>query len=278
MKPLILKTLVSSFAALMMSSNCFANGPWQYIEGQGAIGIAFVEDSYERAWIQGSAAFATLDVNQKNTWIWAQYGLRDNLTVSAQIGYTESSNAATTYEYFGLADSRIDLQYQIINEWENSPVTANIKTALIIAGNYERAAGGRPHSPGDKGDGFEIGAQVGRFVHPNLSLWSDAGYRIMSDDVPDSTFFSLGGSAYYSIFNFDIAWKTKKSRGGLDIALPGFSPDLFHEVNEQREWTEWNIGVTPIEQFSLGLTYAKVLTGRNTSDSEIYSVALGYSF
>lgn len=269
---------LSGIVATSMINVAFAGGPWMYSEGEGAAGVAMVQELFDRAWVNGSASFDPPKVHQENLWLWGQYGYSDKIMLTGLVGYTQSSLYNSTYEYSGMADSRFGLQYQFLNEWENGPITANLTSALILKGSYERAGAGRPHSPGDKANGLEIGAQLGRFLSSNINVWSDLGYRAMLDDVPDEWFFGLGSSLYINSFNFDVAWKTKRSTSGLDIKGTGFNPTLFHETREEREWLEWNAGYTFAEQFSVGLTYGKVLTGSNTGDAKIYSLALGYSF
>lgn len=262
-----------------LSGASIAGGPWLGLEGDASVGVAAVHDTFDRAWTQGRDGLAQdLGIRQSNLWFWGQYSYSDRLTFTGQIGYTESSWRNSDFEYDGLADSKFGLQYQMLNEWEGAPITANVTSALIVRGTYERAAGGRPHAPGDKGNGVELGAQVGKFVASNLALWSDFGYRVMGNDVPDEGFFGVGASMFSGPFYFDAAWKMKSSTEGLDIMGAGFSGALFYQVREQREWSEWTAGWSATDQVSLSLTYANVNVGKNTGDSEVYSLGFGYSF
>ena len=79
----------------------------------------------------------------------------------------------------------------------------------------------------------------------------------------------LGVSVNYELTN---------AESGLDVGGPGFSPDRFPETEEDIHVLGSALSLTLSEQVNLGASYGRVIDGRNTAASDIFSVSLGYSF
>lgn len=258
---------VCSFCAI-------AETPWTLERGQYSITTTQVNEHFTDKWLGKEKSYIP-EISQKTLWLSGSYGITDRLQISAITGHTSSEWEASDYDYSGRADSSIGLKYRALNQYEDDAVTLAFHIAATIAGSYERAAGGRPHSPGDKADSIELIIPFSRsFSH--FVLLAELGYRARSDDVPDEMLASVGSGLTLGPIYLQALYRSENSRSGLDIAQAPFTPDRFHETEEDRTLFDFSITGTFLRNWSVYGGHANVLTGRNTGDSSIYYLGLSY--
>ena len=227
------------------------------------------------------------DLVQKTVWVDAIYGVLDSVALDLRLGFAESdfevegSHPAVRKEsYSGLADVNFGLTWRILDEvLSDSRLMPSValRAGAIIAGDYQT---GYINSLGDGGDGFELSALAGKFFAERFALSGEFGYRNRNNDVPDNLFLRL--SAGVSLWNrvglsvnyerIDTPWTS------FDIGDPGFSPDRFPEVREEMELIGAGINCAVSDRVNLVFSYASVIAGRNTADSDVFSASLSYAF
>lgn len=146
------------------------------------------------------------------------------------------------------------------------------------SGSYDA---GYLNSIGDSADGFEMSGIIGKFITDRIAVSGEAGYRYR-DGIPDDIFLNLsGGVLLMGKVGMSVNYAMTNARSGLDIiGDPDFTPERFPETRweEDIQILGSALSVAVSEQTSLGISYGKVLDGRNTPASDIFSVSLGYSF
>ena len=262
---------------MLLALDAAAEGPWVNSPDESSLGVSYVEERYDQIWMGTTKADHPSTV-QRNLWLNYDRGISDRLMFSGQLGYTEAEfDSAGSDTNRGLADTYAALKYQFRDEFsDTSPLSMSGRVGVIIKGSYDRATPGNPHAPGDKANGLDAALQIGRFVSSNLALYTELGYRVLTNDVPDEIYYNLGfNNMLTQQLTLYGQYAGKNSRDGLDIGGPGFGgePDL-HKVDEERQWAELGLNVQLAERGNISIGYASVIDGKNTSDSNIWY--LGY--
>jgi hypothetical protein len=253
--------------------------PWVYEPGEQSLTVFYVSESFDDIWIMGDDVHNTDFPQVDQTTLWVQYnrGLTHNITLNATAGFTQSEWAGSDYEYDGLADSKVGINWQLMNEYQGSPVTLSVAFAGTIKGTYERSAPGRPHGSGDKANALESSVSVARSLGRIVTV-GEFGYRARFNDVPDEFFYSVGlmGSVTPSL-SLGGRYQGVDSRGDLDIGGVGFTGN-FHETAEDYDGfsfdATWNFGFG----HSVNAGVAGVLSGKNTGNSDVYFLGYSYGF
>ncbi len=96
-------------------------------------------------------------------------------------------------------------------------------------------------------------------------------------DVPEATFYNVTANFNPSTkLGLSLGYSNKAYGGDLDIGGPGFTPDRFQEVNEERELIKFNLGYAFAPNQGVAFTYGTLVDGRNTvADDDI--LALTYT-
>ena len=265
---------------LLATGQAAAEGPWVYEAGASTIGAGYVHDSYDEIWM-GKNKTSFNKITQQTLWLYYDRGLSSQLMMSVQTGYTKIKNAnPSSSEDSGLADSTVSLKYQWLNEFaDNSPVSISSRMGLILKGSYDRSSANNPQASGDKANGVEVAAQLGKFISNNVALFGDLGYRFLDQQVPDEIFYSIGGNAEVTDrLSVSLQYAAKASQTGLDIGGKGFSGEKdLYKVKEERNWLEFGVSVAVGNRSNISAGIANVLDGRNTGDSSIWNLNYTYT-
>ena len=271
---------VFCLGCLLASGQAAAEGPWVYGAGTGTVGVGYVNDHYDEIWM-GDNKTSFPEVKQQNLWLYYDRGLSDQLMMSVQLGYTQTSfEPAGTVDNEGMADTSVAVKYQWLNEFtDNSSVSLSGKIRAILKGTYDRATPGNPQAPGDKSNGLEAAVQLGRFVTNQIALFGELGYRAMTQQVPDALFYNVGANAELNErVSVNAQYAVMKSQDGLDIGGSGYGGEKdLHRVKEEREWLEFGVSFAVGDRSSIGAGVAEVLDGQNTGKSSIWNVNYTYS-
>ena len=227
------------------------------------------------------------DLVQKTVWVDGTYGLLDSVALDVRLGFAESDfevegghPAVRKESYSGLADVHLGVTWRLLDEvlsnYALMPSVA-LRAGGIIAGDYQT---GYINSLGDGGDGFEVSALAGKFFADRFAVSGEFGYRNRNNDVPDNLFLRLSaGVALWNRLGLSVNYERVDTPWtSFDIGDPGFSPDRFPEVREEMELIGAGVNCAVSDRVNLVFTYASVIAGRNTADSDVFSVSLGYSF
>ena len=274
------KYSILSALALTCSHNVLAQqaSPWLPEPGALSVNISQVEQSADQLYVGGQRQDLPSDLDQSTTALNVVYGLSDRFSLDATVGYADSDFNASEQDLSGITDSNIGITYQLVNEFahENAWVpSVSARAGVIIDGDYRV---GTVDAIGDGGNGAEISVAVGKQLNPYIAVSTYAGYRDRSNDVPAELLY--GASLYATPFerwNSFVSYNVADSLSGLDIGGPGFAPDRFPEVEEDRRYIQLGLQYAITDQFSAGVSAATIVDGRNTADSDIYGLTLSYN-
>ncbi len=275
-----LKLLAGAAAMLPMAAHANDISPWTPAAGGGEVEISWQRQTADTFNPGDATAPLPTDLSQSALVLNGSYGISDRLAIDVEIGYAKSKfltdpvlapNGGTD----GLTDVRIGARFKVLDELSGSPLTATLGIAGIIDGGYE--TGSLP-AIGDGGSGGQVALALGKQAGP-VSLSADIGYKIRSNNVPDEVFGSAKVAvALGSRFSVYGGLAFVDSASGLDIGGPGFSPARFPEVEE--DYKLWTVGAAAslTDSLSLNATYGEKFDGRNTAESNVVRIGIGYSF
>ena len=127
------------------------------------------------------------------------------------------------------------------------PITVTTQAAGIVAGSYQQASQGNPHSPGDGANGLETSLLLGKMFELGVSVYGEIGYRWRDSGVPNDLFFSAGASyPFYPDWSVNGRYVGVEGQSGLDIGVPPFNqnigfPKLKEEVHLMEYGLNWNL-------------------------------------
>lgn len=280
---LITTPLHISALSLLISHNCMAETPWLGEEGDQTFSSSFVYEEFIDFWKGKNKAKLGSDISQWTVWLNYNYNLTDELAFSITSGYTNTHYSPSSRgDFSGISDSKFSIKYLLNDEFSDSflPLTVTAQAAAIVAGTYQKASPGNPHSPGDGANGLETSLLIGKMFDFGVSIYGELGYRWRDSEVPNDLFFSAG-SAYQFLPDWSInaRYIGIKGQSGLDIGVPPFNqnvgfPKLKEVVYAMEYGLNWNISF----EHSLGFNYARVVDGRNTGQSDIFSGTYSFHF
>lgn len=268
-------------------SSAFASGSaWLPAPGGGSVTLSYVwqgSDEFYKAADKGSTPKGE-DLTQQTLWIDGTYGLSDSIAIDFRAGLARGSFVtgemipAKKEDEDGLTDINLGVTWRVSDEAVNSAPSIAFRLGGIKSGSYDS---GYINSIGDGADGVEVSGIIGKFITDQIALSGEVGYRYRQD-IPNNIFVRLsGGVLLLDRVGVSVNYDMTNAESGLDIQGPGFAPDgvpLFSETEEDIHILSSTLSLAVSEQVSLGASYGRVIDGRNTAASDIFSVSLGYSF
>ena len=265
-------------------SSAFANGSaWLPAPGGGSVTLSYVwqgSDEFYRSTEKGPTPAGGEDLTQQTLWVGGTYGLSDSIALDFRVGlargsFIEDVPPAKADDENGLADINLGVTWRVSDEAVNSMPSIAVRLGGIKSGSYDA---GYINSIGDGAEGVEFSGIIGKFITDNIAVSGEVGYRFRQD-IPDNIFVRLsGGVLLMDRVGVSVNYDMTNAESGLDIGGPGFSPDRFPETEEDIHILSSALSVAVSEQVGLGISYGRVIDGRNTAASDIFSVSLGYSF
>lgn len=275
--------------ALCASSALSAGSPWLPPPGGGSLAVSYLSQSateFYRSTAKRPTPGGGLELAQETFWIDGTYGISDAVALDFRFGQASSSYATgpglppSQANISGLADLNLGVVWRVVDEIVRpSAPSVALRAALIKSGDYET---GYINSLGDGGDGVEVSAIVGKFVSDRIALSGEVGYRSRNSgdhDIPNSVFARfLAGVIVGERLGLSLSYEIDDSSSGLEIGGPGFSPSRFPELQEDIHLVGPTVSYAVTDRASIGGTYAKVVDGRNTAASDVWSVSVSLSF
>ncbi len=253
--------------------------PWLPIPGETSVTLNYSQQEGDNAYI-GDQELSATDItggaadsfDRNDTAVILSYGISDNLALDAIIGYGEVEAGAADNDS-GFTDSSIGVSWRLLDEFAtaNNIPTLTLHGAAIIKGNYE---GDRLAALGKAEHGLQVSAIIGKQFHPQWSASAELGYEYRQGNVPEASFYNVTANfSPTSALGISVGYSNKAYGGDLDIGGPGFSPDRFQEVNEERELVKVNVGYAFAPNQGVAFTYGTLADGRNTvADDDIIAV------
>jgi hypothetical protein len=240
--------------------------------GHGDLAVSYTAEGYDEFWVGETKVSdpGVGEVDIKSSSVWVQWGLLDNLAIVANLPYIDaSSDGLGGFEDSGLQDLSVLLKYRFLSSGPHSLVgAAGVRTA---AQDYE------PNLPVDLGDNTTdaLFRLVYQFQTQNFYISQQVGYDVRSDDAPDDypLYTELGFTTgrvtwggYYSQLIAD---------DGTDIGDPGFT---FPSNQEEYSKAGVKLYARVTDRLGLSAAYFATLDGRNTGDSDGFSVGAVFGF
>ncbi len=249
--------------------------PWLPVPGSTQVSVGYVNQTGNEFYLGTEKMPLPEDLKQDTYSIGAQYGLTDELAIDAQLNYARISFGSESESALG--DSSIGVNWRAYDEFEHAMApTVTLRAAALIAGNYDV---GKLDAIGDGASGVELSVLAGKYLTPKLTIAGELGYRYRSGDVPNDIWF--GANVGYSLASFvslSAGYSATRSQGDLDIGGPGFSPDRFPEVREDRDLIKVGASFTVAPRTSLNINYGTVVSGRNTTKANLWGFSVATSF
>ena len=281
--------IILAAAVATYGAPAFAGGsPWLPAPGGGSITVSYVSQNateFYRGTTKGPTPGGGNELSQKTVWVDGTYGLTDSLALDFRVGSANSSFATgpglppSKESITGLADINIGLVWRALDEMVSSGPSIALRAALIKAGSYDT---GYINSLGDGGNGVEVSAIAGQFVTDRVALSGELGYRTRSSDdhdIPANLFARLAaGVIVGDRIGLTLNYEMENATSGLEIGGPGFSPSRFPELEEDLHLLGPAVSIAVSDRASIGASYAKVIGGRNTAASDVFSVSFSYLF
>jgi hypothetical protein len=261
----------------LLPSLAQAASPWLPIPGATSATLSYVHQDADEFFAGKDKVSLPSDLEQDTYSLSVEYGVLDQLAAFAELGYATSDFAPSGDNDEGLTDSKIGVAWRIVDEaiFPKAP-TVTVRAAWIIEGDYET---GRLDAIGDGASGYELSAIVGRQLLPQLAVWGEVGYRNRDQGVPSDVFYEADVSyTFLTKLTATVGYLFVRSDGDLDIGGPGFTEDKFPLVEEDVDLFKIGLSYAVLPHTSVGVNYAHVEDGRNTSISNAYGVSLSYNF
>ena len=276
-------------AVAICASPAFAGGsPWLPAPGGGSITVSYVSQKateFYRGTVKGPTPGGGNELSQNTVWVDGTYGFSDSLALDFRVGGAQSSFATgpglppSQDSITGLADVNVGLVWRAVDELVSDGPSIAFRVGAIKAGSYET---GYINSLGDGGNGVEVSALIGKYIEDRFAVSGELGYRNRSSgdhDIPANLFARLAagvilGSRVGVTFNYEM----ENATSGLQIGGPGFSPSVFPELEEDLHLVGPTVSIAVSDRAGIGASYAKVVQGKNTAVSNVFSVSLSYSF
>ena len=287
MKKFYLIAVATVAIAFSYGSSAFASGSaWLPAPGGGSVTLSYVwqnADEFYKGETKGDTP-AGEDLTQQTVWVDGKYGISDSIALDLRLGLARGSFVtgemipASDEEENGLADINLGVTWRIADEAVSSVPSIAVRLGGIKSGNYDT---GYINSIGDGAEGVELSGIIGKFITDQIAISGEFGYRYRQD-IPNNIFVRLsGGVLLMDRVGVSVNYDMTNAGSGLDVGGPGFAPDgvpRFPETEEDTHTLSSVLSVAVSEQVGLGISYGRVIDGRNTADSDIFSVSLGYSF
>jgi hypothetical protein len=273
---------ISALCALIISSTGFANSssPWVPAGGETELTLTYGSQTADRFFAGDAEMALPADLDQKNLTLALSYGINDQLSLDAQIGYAESDfivNPVLSPKggLDGIQDSRLGLRLNVAGPDSGLP-TITLGLAALLRGNYD--TGALP-AIGDGESGLEAQVAVGHVFDQGLALSGSFAYRNYNGEVPNQNLFNLGlGYGFTEQLSAGLFYQNVNSNGKLNIGGPGFSPARFPEVDEDYSLFGISGSFAISEATYLGIDVGRKNDGRNTAKSRFWQLSVGRTF
>ncbi len=275
-----MKTTMTLGLALTLTQACWADGtPWLAEPGNTQLIIAQVQQSADDIYKNRDSkplqdVTPLSELVQDTTWLGVNYALDYDLALDFKTGYARNK------EETGLTDSSVGLSWRLVDEfisYSNVPSTV-LRAAVILQGDYQT---GSPSALGDGADGLELSLIMGRFITPGLALSSEIGYRKRNSGVADDAFYKLAGYVLASPqLSLSLGYSHTNALEGINIGDAGFSDgDVtnFHKLEEDVELVDLGFSYNLLPKLNLGFNAARVIAGKNTTQSDVYALTMDYT-
>ncbi|MDE2923178.1 MAG: hypothetical protein OYL92_13830 [Acidobacteriota bacterium] len=266
--------------------------PWLPAPGSGTVTFSYVSQEatdYERSerWRSMAGADSTTiqlagTLGLDTVWINGTYGISDALALDFQIGTSDSQYPGggpkhpNKDDLSGLQDARAGLTWRFRDEVVTSGPSMALRFGAILAGDYDT---GYINSLGDGGNGAEVSLLIGKYVGQRGVLSAEVGYRYRTDDIPEDIILNLSaGVLVGERVGLSVGYRMTDGGSGLDIGVPPFSPARFPELQEDIDLLYGTVNIGLTGSTSLALTYGDVIGGRNTPNSEVIGLSVGFTF
>lgn len=261
------------------------NSAWLPAPGGGSVSLSLIYQNADKYYAADNdaapGALADGDLTQKTAMVNIKYGLMDYLALDLTVGGSEASKPGggpkESDDEKGLTDVTAGVTVRVVDE-AVTPQLPSIafRVGGIKSGSYDT---GYINSIGDGGDGFEVSGIVGKFLSDNFAVSGEVGYRVRNEDIPDAVFANVTGSLFLAdMFGLSVNYTMENSTSGIDLGSEGFTPARFPEIEEDVHTIGSTLTFIVGGGASVSGSYARVIDGRNTAESNIFAVSLGYSF
>jgi hypothetical protein len=272
-------TVVGVAFAYSTAAIADASSPWTQTQGSAELSVRYGQQTADRFFAGGTEMDLPTDLEQSNTTIDFSYGINDQLSFDARVGYSSSDfltdpGLAPKGGLSGIQDTRLGVRYR----WTDPEGPTAFTTGLtaIISGNYD--TGALP-AVGDGESGFEATLLVGHSFDSGLLLQAGIARREFGGEVPSETVFNAGlGFGFTDTVSAGLFYQNVRSNGNLDIGGPGFSPARFPEVDEDYALFGAGLSATITEGWALSLDFGRKFDGRNTAKSRFFQIGASYFF
>lgn len=240
--------------------------------GHGDLAVSYTSEGYDEFWV-GETKVSDPGVGEveiDSISVWTQWGLLDDLAIVANLPYIDaSSDGLGGFEDSGLQDLSVLLKYRFLSSGPHSLVGgAGVRTAVQ---DYEA------NLPVDLGDNTTdvMLRLVYQFHNQNFYISQQVGYDFRSDEAPDDVplyteiGFTTGRVTWGGYYSQLIA------NDGTDIGDPGFT---FPSNQEEYSKAGAKLYARLTDRFGLSATYFATLDGRNTGDSDGFSLGAVFGF
>lgn len=266
--------------SLLLSMPAHAISPWLPAPGTGYV-TGSLSDQYFKEFYRGNTIASLADyINITTLWLNVDYGLNEKWAMDFQSGFVYSRYApATRGNFSGINDTSIGLRYLAVDEFktERPFPTITLRVGGTIKGSYQLSSAGNPHSPGDKASGADASVIIGKQLSDFTNVYTQIGYRLRSNPVPND-FFIDGGiqQVINSTVSTHLAIYHTRGLSGSDIGGSGFTatPLGFQGLKEVSTLAELGLSLAIADHSSLSFSFLRLITGRNTDRSQIFSIAL----
>ncbi len=280
------KTSLSRVIVFAAIANCcisaaFADSssPWTQAQGSGEVTFRYGQQTADRFFLADQEMDLPTDLEQSNTTVDFSYGITDQLSFDARLGYSSSDfltdpGLAPKGGLSGIQDTRLGVRYR----WNDPESPSAISTGLtaIISGNYD--TGALP-AVGDGESGVEASLLLGHSFDSGLLLQGGLARREFGGKVPSETVFNAGlGFGFTDAISGGLFYQNVRSNGNLDIGGVGFSPARFPEVDEDYALFGAGLSTTIADSWALSLDFGRKFDGRNTAKSRFFQLGVSYFF
>lgn len=265
----------------------WSQSAWVPEAGRWEVTPLYVFQTFDRFWM-GTTKVPNPNngdsLDQHSGFIGVEYGIVENLAADVAVGYTYSASrafnaAGRTESDDGLADTQIGLRYRVLRE-ESSvvPINVTLRAGGVIEGTYDPNF---PFSSGDGASGGRFSVLLGKtFGRTGLAAYSEIGYQIRTEDVPDDFLASVGlGYTFLRHVTVNAGYRLIQGLSGPDIGAPGFGTRFgFPQVREITHNFETGIGFMDNGGRYYQFFYARTVAGRNTGEKDVFGFAATFSF
>lgn len=240
---------------------------------QGDVAVSYTAEGYDQFWVGktkvSDPGVGKVDIN--STSLWLQWGLTDDMAIVANLPYIDaSSDGLGRFKDSGLQDLSVLLKFRFLSRGRHSLVAAlGVRTPVQ---NYEA------NLPVDLGDGTTdaLYRLVYQFHTETFYFSQQVGYDRRGGDAPDDyplyteLGFTAGRVTYGGYYSRLIA-----DSSGTDIGDPGFT---FPSNREEYSKAGLKVYGRVTDRIGLSAVYFVTLDGRNTGDSDGFSVGAVFHF